>query len=397
MAQALSGVRVVEFGHFVQGPQCGQMLHDLGATVTKVETPGSGDYSRGMPLSAEDQRYPFLEANNRGKRSLAVDVGQEAGLAAVRTLIGESDVLIGTLRPGALEGLGLSYAACAAMNPRLIYASGSAFGPEGPYAAAPGVDLSAQAMGGLIAVTGSAEARTPAGAVVADSMAAQVMCSGILAALLVRERTGRGQRVETSLYGAQIWAQAAELTVQLIGDQVVGPYPGGHGFASPGRIYRVFETADGAMVVPGVETEAWPIFVKAIDRRELGEDPRFAESASRVQHMAALYAELEVVFRQRTTLAWGERLRAAGLRFAPVQNYAEVATDPQAAANGYVREATDEAGARRRVVGSPLRLSETPARVAARAPELGEQTEAVLLELGYDWERIAALRESGVI
>lgn len=396
MATVLGGVRVLDFSIVVQGPQCGAMLADLGAEVIKVERRDYGDIARLIPISAEDRRSAYFYANNRGKRSLTLDITKPDGLAVAQRLVARADVMISAFAPGVLDRLGLGYEACAALNPRLIYASASAFGPRGPDAERPGVDLVGQAAGGLLSTIGAPGGfPNPVGAVVADSAGGQSLCIGILAALLARERSGRGQRVDASLFGSQIWSQAGELTYHLLGGVTLGPAERGHK-GIPG-VYRVFETADGHLVIAGIAEEGWAGFLRAIERPELGEDARFATGAGRARNLAALYPILEPIFRSRSTAEWCVRLRAERQRYAPVNDYAAVSADPQAYANGYLIEAEHPEWGAIQAVGNPVSMSETSPTPAVWAPELGQHTEAVLLEAGYSWDEITALREADVI
>ncbi len=376
------------------GPQCAAMLHDLGAEVVKVESRGRGDHARSIPISPDDPRAPYYIANNRGKRSVTLDFSLPQGLAVVQRLIERSDVMIASLRPGAMADLGLSYEDCAAINPRLIYASGSAYGPQGPDAHRGGTDPYGQAVGGLISATGAPDSPAPAGAVIADSMAGQVMCSGILAALYWREQSGRGQRVDASLYGAQIWAQAAELTYQLTAGLQYGRVAGGHPSLSRLSLYRVFATADGFIFGFG---GGLPALFRALELNLLAADDRFASPPAVAQHMEELIAALGPVLRTRSSEQWARRLEAEGVAFQVVQDYAAVAADPQALANGYLADLPQPDGTTARMIGNPLGMSETPPAPGTHPPQLGEHTEQVLLELGYDWDAIGELRDAGAI
>ena len=391
---ALDGVRVLDLSIFVQGPQAGQMLADLGADVIKIELPGTGDGARSIALSAEDRRSAFFFALNRGKRSVTLDLRTDAGRAALLRLVDTADVLLSNFRPGTLDGWGLSYETLAARNPRLIYASGSAFGPLGPDADREGADISGQAAGGLISATGEDGGfPSPAGAVIADHCAGQNLVTGILAALFARGRTGRGQRVDVSLLGGQIWAQAPEITAYLLTGRVPGRANRGHPLL--GSLWQVFATADGYLVIAGAGGSLWPGFCRALDRPDLAEDPRFQPGAIPQEHRLELLDILTEVFRTRTTDEWCARLRAEGQRYAPVQDYARLAADPQVWANGYLAETEHPQWGRVTVIGAPIRFSDTPAQPAAVPPDLGQHTEEVLLEAGYTWEEITALRESG--
>ena len=210
---ALDGVKVLDLGLLVQGPQAAAMLADFGADVIKVELPTIGDQSRWIPLGADDLRAPFFHSINRGKRSVTIDLRRPEGAEVLKRMVADVDVMISNFKPGTLEGWGLGYEELSAINPRLVYAAGSAFGPVGPDAEREGADLAGQAAGGMILTTGvDGGDPTPVGVTIADHIASQNLTSGVLAALLARERTGRGQRVDVSLVGGQVWAQASEYT-----------------------------------------------------------------------------------------------------------------------------------------------------------------------------------------
>src|SRR5580698_9564675 len=264
----LDGVRVLEVGLLVQGPQASLTMLEWGAEVVKVELPGFGDQSRWLPISREDRRSAFFTAYNRGKRSVTIDLRVPAGREAFLRLIEQADVVITNFKPGTMESWGLGYADAAGRNERIIYAMGSSFGPEGPDAAREGADLSAQASGGLISTTGGRDADpSPLAATIADHIAGQNLLAGILAALYARERSGRGQLVETSLLGGQLWAQAGEYTKYLLSGKVSGPSGRSHPMI-PG-IYGVFPTADGWIAIVGTAGPARGQFYRTIGRPDL--------------------------------------------------------------------------------------------------------------------------------
>ncbi len=396
MAGALDGIRVLDFSIVVQGPQCAAMLADLGADVVKVERKDFGDLSRLIPISREDRRSAYFFACNRGKRSLALDVTTAAGLEVALKMVETADVLVSGFAPGVMERLGLSYDVCAAINPRIVYATGSGLGPLGPDGFRKGVDLVGQAVGGLISTTGQdGEFPTPVGAVIADSAGGMTMVAGILAALFFRERTGKGQRVDGSLLGGQIWQQASELSYTLIGGRNSERANRGHAFLH--AVYRVFETKDGHLVMAGVTERERPGFFRALGYPELADDARFASATGLGANLQELFTIVEPIFRERTTAEWVARLSAEKQRFAPVNDYRAVAEYEQAYANGYLRRVEHPEWGPISIVGNPIAMSETPAEPGITAPELGQHTEAVLLEAGYTWEDMERLRERGAI
>ena len=396
MAGALDGLRVLDFSIVVQGPQAAVMLADLGADVVKIERRDYGDISRVIPMTATDRRSAYFFACNRGKRSVGLDITTPAGLEVALRLIETADVMITGFAPGVMERLGLGYEICAAINPRLVYATASGLGAQGPDAYRKGVDLVGQAVGGLISTTGQdGEFPTPVGAVIADSAGGLTVVIGILAALLHRERTRRGQRVDGSLLGGQIWLQASEISFYLAGGRNSERANRGHALLP--AIYRVFETKDGHLVIAGVSAREQAGFFRAIERPDLAGDPRFMSATGIVTDLGGLFAVLEPIFRERTTAEWVERLGKENQRFAPVNDYKAVAEYEQAYANGYLRRVQHPEWGPMSIIGNPVLLSETPAEPGDTAPELGEHTEEVLLAAGYSWEEIAGLRERGAI
>ena len=391
MTGALDGIRVLEAGLLVQGPQAAALLAQLGADVTKVELPGFGDQSRWLPISTSDLRSAYFMGCNRGKRSITIDVRIPAGRDVFVRLAEQADVVITNFKPGTMAAWGLGYDVLAARNPRLVYATGSAFGPIGPDAEREGADLSAQAAGGLISATGTDDGEpTTVAVTIADHISSLNLVSGVLAALMARQRTGRGQRVDVSLLGSQIWAQASEYTYYLSSGELPGRPNRGHPMIA--GLYGIMPTADGWIAVVGVTADRKPAFYTAIGRPDLVADERFATPLLSKPQKAELFAILAEVFVEKPTAEWCDILRAAGQRYAPVRDYGEVAADPQVWENGYLAEA--DGG---RVVGTPIRLSDTPARVGGPAPDLGADTIEVLLAAGYTEVELADLLAAGAI
>jgi crotonobetainyl-CoA:carnitine CoA-transferase CaiB-like acyl-CoA transferase len=390
---ALDGIRVVEAGLLVQGPQAAATMSDWGADVVKVELPDFGDQSRWLPVEAGDHRSAFFIACNRGKRSVTIDLRTEPGRDVFLRLTKAADVVITNFKPGTMEAWGLGYEDVAAINPGIVYAAGSTFGPVGPDAIREGADLSGQAAGGIISSTGvDGGEPTPIGATIADHVASQNLVSGILAALIARSRTGRGQKVETSLIGGQVWAQASEYTAFLLTDRV--PRRANRGNSMIPGLYGMFRTADGWIVIVGVVGPARAIFYRLAGVPELAE--QFGQPLYSEADKVALFPLIERALSAKPTEEWCRLLTDAGIRHAAVRDYSEVAADPGIWANGYLTKAIGPSG-EVTVVGSPVRFSETPAQPGAVAPELGQNTEEVLLEAGFSWDDIARLASEGAI
>jgi crotonobetainyl-CoA:carnitine CoA-transferase CaiB-like acyl-CoA transferase len=322
----LEGVRVLDLTQYVAGPYCTQVLADLGATVLKVERPGSGDvYRRQGPVFANGESASFLTLN-RGKRSVELDLAADG--ERVRELLAEADVLVENMRPGALARFGLDYESLAASFPRLVYCSISAFGQEGPLAGAGGYDLTVQALSGLLAMTGEPggpPAKIPIAAL--DFGSALYAVIGIQAALAQRERTGRGQRVTTSLLETALAWLSMHVVTYLLGGEEPGPLGSRSPFFAP---YEAYRTADGHIVVVGTGgQDAWGTLCRVLGLERLVDDPRFATNADRVANADALKVELEAVFSTRPTAAWERTLGEAGIVHAPVERLSQVLDSEQ--------------------------------------------------------------------
>ena len=396
MAGALQGIKVIEVGLLIQGPQAAALFADMGAEVIKVELPGIGDQGRYIFLGDGDLRSAIFIGCNRGKRGLTLDLRHEQGANIFKKLTETADIVISNFKPGTLDEWGLGYEDLAAINPRIIWAAGSTFGPVGPDAAREGADLAGQSAGGLISTTGrEGDPPTPVGAFIADHIGSLNMVSGILAALHARHESGHGQRIEVSLVGGQIWAQATEYTHYLL----TGNIPGRSNFGHPlvPAAYRIFQTSDGWISLIGLSAEAKDVFFALVGRPEMALDPRFDALLVSPEELKSLVGELEPIFLERTTDEWCELLQEAGARFAPVRNYAEVVADEGVWENDYFVEIKDDAGQSQRVVGTPIRMSETPLQPSAIAPDLGQHSEEILKEAGYSAADIEEFRTAGTV
>jgi len=394
MSGALDGIRVLDLSTLVQGPQAAAMLHDLGAEVLKIELPEIGDMGRHVGIIEELGTSVFWEACNRGKRSVTLDLRTEAGKEAFLKLVEISDVVVSNFQPGTLEGWGLGYEDLAAINPGVIWAAGSFLGPTGPDALREGADIVGEAAGGVIAGIGNdGEPATTVASLLADHCGSQNLQTGILAALFARERTGRGQRVDVSLLGGQIWMQAPEYTHYFLTGELAGRSNGGHPLVH--ALYGVFPTADGALAVAGCPEHLWEGMCRAIERPEWVNHSTYNTYWVTKEIAREMRKDFIAIFQQRTTAEWNERLSAEGQRFSPVRSHDQVAADPQSFANGYIVEEEHPVFGRVNVVGCPIQMSDTPTRHGIEAPQLGQDTEMVLVEAGYGWEELEALRERG--
>jgi crotonobetainyl-CoA:carnitine CoA-transferase CaiB-like acyl-CoA transferase len=394
--QALDGVHVLDLTRILAGPYCTQALADAGADVVKVEEPGKGDDTRGWgPPFVEGESAYFLSVN-RGKRSLALDLRAPAGREVLWKLVDWADVLVENFRPGTLDRLGFSYDAVQARRPRLVYASVSGYGADGPWGGRAGYDAVVQGEGGLMSVTGDpAGPPCKAGASLVDVAAGQAACQGILLALLRRERSGRGGRVEVTLLESLL----ATLTYHAASYLLAGTVPVRLGNRHPNLApYEAFEAADGHLVV-GVGSEAlWLAFCSAVGEPALASDPRFASNAARVTHYDDLRARLAPLFRERPASHWLAALEKAGIPCGRVRTVAEALEGPQVAARGLLLEVDHPTLGPGRYVGSPIRLDGAGRGSRRPPPGLGEHSREVLREVaGLAEVDIAALAGSGVV
>ena len=395
-AGPLHGIRVLDLSRVLAGPYCTMFLGDLGAEVVKIEQPGLGDDTRswGPPFQGGESAY-FL-CVNRNKRSVTLDLRTPDGIELLRRLALEADVLMENFRPGTLAGWGLPEAEIRRDNPRLIYASLSAFGSSGPMKDRPGYDLAIQAWGGLMSITGAADGEpAKVGVAIIDVVAGLMLGNSIAAALYARERTGEGQRIETSLMEAEI----ASLINAGSNYLVTGKVPGRWGNAHPNIVpYQSFPTADGHLVVAVANEAIWARFCEGVSKPELAADPRFDTNAHRVENRDALIALLDDMFRGRPGREWIELLNDAGVPCSPVQDIRQVFDSPQVRATGMLREIDHPTAGKVRMAGLPVKFSRTPASIRLPPPRLGEHNEQVLKDwLELDDAAVAELRGKGTL
>jgi crotonobetainyl-CoA:carnitine CoA-transferase CaiB-like acyl-CoA transferase len=389
----LAGYRVLELAHLVAGPVCGLYLADMGADVVKVEAPGAGDASRTAYGTQLDGESAVFLTVNRNKRSVALDLARPEGRAAFERLVARADVVLEAYRGGVAERLGIDWARLSRINPRLVYCSLSAFGPDGPWRDKPGIDMLVQAMGGLMAVMGEHDGPPVlCGAPVLDTIGALMAGQGVLTALLHRERTGEGQRVDVSLLNGTLLAHAARLSIFLATGEEPGRWGSGHPYLVP---LQAFQASDGWVYVAVWVDRLWTPFCEAIERPALATDPRYATRADRLARRAELGTLLATVFHGRTVADWMARLEARDVLCAPVNRYADLPDDPRVQATGMIVEQDHPRAGRFRTLDTPIRFSATPGTIRAPAPALGEHTDAILAEAGLTNEEIEALRKGG--
>ena len=386
---ALARFRVIDLSRVRAGPTCVRQFADFGAQVIKVES-AAGDSGMGG-----ERLGPDFQNLHRNKRCITLDLKAPEGLEILRKLVAQSDVLVENFRPDVKDRLGIGYAAMRAVNPRLVYASISGFGEDGPYRMRPGFDQIAQGMGGLMSVTGlPGQGPVRAGIPVADLTAGLFAAQGIMAALLEREVSGEGQWVQSSLLASMI----AMMDFQAARFLMEGDVPQQAGNDHPTSIPTgVFPTADGHINIAASGDVIFARLCRALDFPELIDDPLFNTGDARSANRAPLNERIAAVTRTASSAAWVERLAAAEVPCGPIYSMDQVFGDPQVQHLGMAQPVQHPTLGRTELVGQAVKLSRTPARLETATASLGEHTDAVLAELGYDAAAIASLRDRHVI
>src|SRR4029453_3536958 len=392
----LHGVRVLELAHLIAGPICGMYLADMGADVVKVESREAPDAGRSVyPRAVRNGEGVLHLTVNRNKRAICLDVKQPEGRAAFRRLAAWADVIIEGFRGGVAERLGIDYDSIKSVNPRLIYCSISAFGPEGPWREKPGLDSLAQPLGGLMAIPGEPDGGPVlCGAPVADTLGGMLAIQGILTALIARAASGQGQRVDASLLNGMLFAHTARLSVFPQTGEPLPPYARGAPDIVP---YQAFEAQDGWLFVAAWVDRLWLPFCKAVGLGAPRAGPRFATRKDRLEHRAELEAILAPVFRASPVAHWMEALQEAGVLCAPLKDYPGLVRHPQVMATGFITEQDHPRAGRFKTVATPVKLEKTPGTIRTPRPSLGEHTEAVLTEAGFTKAEIEQLTARRII
>jgi crotonobetainyl-CoA:carnitine CoA-transferase CaiB-like acyl-CoA transferase len=404
MSAPLTGIRIIDWTIWQQGPVATQMLADLGAEVIKIEERERGDPGRGIvavaggPTGMSGRNF-YFEANNKHKQSIALDLKRPEAREILYRLAAKSDVFVQNFRKGVAARLGLGYPALKAHNPMLIYASSSGYGPQGPDSAEPSFDYLGQARSGIMNATGadSGEPIYIYGGI-ADQMGAIMLAYGVLAALLARERFGVGQEVDASHLGSMIALQGLNLAARTFMGKEMARNKRANAF---NPLWNHYRCGDGKWICLGMlqPDRYWKDFCTAIGRPDLIDDARFSEMRTRGKHAVELIEILDGVFATKPRDDWMRVLKAGGdFIFTIVNAVNDLPDDPQVMANEYLVSHEIPGLGATRMIGMPVKLSQTPGEPRGHAPELGEHTETLMTELlGYSWEEVARLKESNVI
>ncbi len=392
----LEGIRVLDLTHVMAGPACTMSMADMGAEVIKVEEPGKGDISRNIYDAYQGGEGALFLNLNRNKKGLTLNLKHEKGRAILYQLAERSDVFIENFRGGVAEKLKLNYETISTVNPSIIYCSLSAFGSSGPYKTKPGVDAVLQAVGGVMSCTGEMDGPPClCGAPVVDMIGALVATQGILTALLYRERTGVGQKVETSLLNGILYAQIPRFSTYFVADRDYRPMGSGHAEIVP---YQAFQTREGKYVFMGLFDEnAWERFCRAMGLENLQNDPRFALNEHRVKNRKELISILEEAFLKLSVSEALDRLEGGDILCGLVNNLSDLMEDPQVRENDMLITLEHPTAGTVDNVGIPIKLSKTPGQVKSHPPLLGEHNNQVLSWLGYSEQEIETLKEEKVI
>jgi CoA:oxalate CoA-transferase len=397
MAGPLEGIRIIDLTQVVFGPFATMLFSDLGAEVIKIERPDGGDMARGNGPFIRGQSTYFLSLN-RGKKSVALNLATEQGVATLLKLAETADILIENFKPGTVEKLGFGYDKVKEVNPGLIYVAGSGFGQNGPYAGKPAFDVIIQAMGGVMSITGEKDGPPiRPGVSYGDIAASLFLCVATLSALEERHKSGKGQLIDISMLDCQVTVQENAFVRYLNTGEIPHALGTRHPVITP---FQTFQTKDGhiAVAMRGGVKDQWPLYCAAIDRVELIDDERFKSSWSRTQNYGALEPILTKAMKSRTTKEWLAALEQAGIPCGPVNTLDQVAKDPQIVARDMIIDVEHPQAGHFKVVNNPFKYSRTPCTVERASPDLGENTEEVLRELlGMSDGDIEKLRESGAI
>lgn len=395
LSGALAGIKVLDLSRVLAGPFCTMILGDLGAEIIKVEAPGGSDDTRkwGPPFQKGVSAY-YLCAN-RNKKSLTVNLKSAQGKVIIQKLVKQSDVMIHNFKSGTMERLGLGYEAIRQINPEMIYCSITGFGETGPYKHLPGYDFIIQAMSGLMSITGDDKSGPQkVGVAITDVLTGLYACIGIQAALIERQHSGSGQKLDISLYDSAVSSLVNIASNYLISGKIPERLGNHHANIVP---YQTFQTKDGEMVIAVGNDRQFQTLCQIIQKPELAEDPRFLSNPDRVENRHELTSLLQAEFLNHTTNHWKELCHRYSIPCGPIQSLEDLVDDPQLKEREMFVTGKHPTAGEITMVGSPLKLSRTPVDYRKHPPDPGEHTEDILLSLGYKKEELKELKKNKVI
>ena len=387
MTTSLKGIRVLEMSQIMAGPTCGLLLADLGAEVIKIEKTPAGDDTRNfLPPEINGEAAAFMMMN-RNKKGIALNLKDKDGIKIFKEMVKNSDVVLENFRKGTLEKLGIGYNVLSEINPKIILCEISGYGRTGPYADKGGFDLVAQGMSGLMSITGESKDKPPmkVGAPITDITAGLLASSGILAALIHREKTGEGQKVDTSLFEAGIVHTYWQSAIAGATGQSPGPLGSAHPLTAP---YQAFKTKDKWITVGASNQNTWLMLLKAINRQDLQENEMFSSNLSRKKNISQLVDILNTELLKKTSDEWLKIFDNNGLPCGPINSITEMFEDPQTIHREMIIEVDNKKAGKSKAIGMPIKFSKSKTEKSKGAPNLGEHTREIMLSFGYKHEEI---------
>ena len=387
MTASLKGIRILEMSQIMAGPTCGLLLADLGAEVIKIEKTPTGDDTRNfLPPDINGEAAAFMMMN-RNKKGIALNLKDKDGIKIFKEMVKNSDVVLENFRKGTLEKLGIGYDVMSEINPKIILCEISGYGRTGPYSDKGGFDLVAQGMSGLMSITGESRDKPPmkVGAPITDITAGLLASSGILAALVHREKTGEGQKVDTSLFEAGIVHTYWQSAIAGATGQSPGPLGSAHPLTAP---YQAFKTKDKWITVGASNQNTWLMLLNAINRQDLQEDEKFSSNLNRKENINELVDILNSELIKKTSDEWLEIFDNNGLPCGPINSITEMFEDPQTIHREMIIEVDNKKAGKSKAIGMPIKFSKSKTEKSKGAPNLGEHTREVMLNFGYKHEEI---------
>lgn len=385
MTGALENIKVLDLSRVLAGPYCTMILGDMGAEIIKVEGPGGSDETRKWGPPFQDGVSAYYLCANRNKQSITIDLKSAEGIKVAKKLVRESDVVIHNFKSGTMERFGLDYETLTAINPKIVYCSITGFGETGPYQNMPGYDFIIQAMSGLMSITGDKESGPQkVGVAITDILTGLYACIGIQGALIERERSGQGQKLDLSLYDSAVSALVNVGSNYLMSGHVPQALGNHHANIVP---YQTFQTADGEMVIAVGNDNQFKMLCDILEKPEFMDDERFQTNPARVANRDTLAPLLQQVFKTKSTAHWQEQCQQRTIPCGPIQNVAEVNRDPQLQARDMFIDCEHPTAGNVKMIGSPLKFSRTPTGLRRHPPNAGEHNEAILTRLGLTKNR----------